>query len=920
MIANLLSSTPHQLGRLSKSLLSTVALIVTATTLSHAQTVQTLSPENNGAPAPAGDLALQITYDVDVSVGTGNVTVTDINTSNVIATFDITDPADATVSGNTVTFATFPAVGGAQYNIEAPQGFVVVTVGGTPAPGFGFNPGDGIWLFNVVAPDTTAPALESTSPQNGTGASTSSTLSATFDENVSLGTGPWTITVFDITGNQLVESFTDADTSSIEAVGTQLSFTLASSLAFNNEYRVTFTENVVMDSAGNLSAEIASGDWQFTTGDPFASGQVVISQVHGGGGNSGAFYTNDFIELYNLSGSAISLDGWSVQYSSSGGSSWTVTPLTGTIQPGGYFLVQQNAGANTAGTSIALPTPDATGEISMSGSNGKVALSNSITAYAVADPNGDSSLSDLVGYGSANAFEGSGATASLSNTIAAIRRVAGSQDTNDNAADFTTGSPAPRNSASPAFVPGADGSGIAIASNATPGAGSLIGSGIFPSMGTAQSLQINLAGSFTGATLTDVEVDVPADFGVPQTGNVVLSGTAAGSGTATANGQTVSISGVSITDTDSLNIVISGLSAPDVSAVPSDDGNRAVTVRTAASGGTLTGLVSSPSVRVAMTVTDLATLRAIGPGGTKAYILASEAIVTHLADGNFRNQHWIQDSTGGILIDDQSVTLGTTFAVGDGLVNLVGAVSEFRGLLQFNPIAATASVNSTSNTPAPIELTLAQLSADPLTYQSRLVKVIGVAFNPATGDFANNSEHILSQGGDAFSFSSFFNADYVGTTLPANTLDLVGLVLRLGTSPDEDFLSPRSLADFTIGDPQPGSTYQGFADQFAGGQTDPTLDFDGDGVRNGLEYLFGVDSAGFTATPQIVNGEISWPIDPTRTDVGYLVQTSINLVDWNPVLAGDLDLTDPNAVTYTVPTGTDPFFVRIGATFAPTPP
>ncbi len=165
------------------------------------------------------------------------------------------------------------------------------------------------WFFNVVAPDTAAPVLFSTSPQNGPGASVSSTLSATFDENVTLAPGPWTITVFDITGAQAIATFTEADTSNVQAIGTQLTITLPDDLAFNNQYRVTATENLVMDSAGNFSAEIANGDWQFTTGDRFTSGQVVISQVHGGGGNGGAEFTNDFVELHNRTESVISLGG-----------------------------------------------------------------------------------------------------------------------------------------------------------------------------------------------------------------------------------------------------------------------------------------------------------------------------------------------------------------------------------------------------------------------------------------------------------------------------------------------------------------------------------------------------------------------------------------------------------------------------------
>src|SRR5205807_724285 len=41
--------------------------------------------------------------------------------------------------------------------------------------------------------------------------------------------------------------------------------------------------------------------------------KVVISQVYGGGNNSGATYQNDFIELFNSGNQTVNLSGWSVQ-------------------------------------------------------------------------------------------------------------------------------------------------------------------------------------------------------------------------------------------------------------------------------------------------------------------------------------------------------------------------------------------------------------------------------------------------------------------------------------------------------------------------------------------------------------------------------------------------------------------------------
>ena len=56
-----------------------------------------------------------------------------------------------------------------------------------------------------------------------------------------------------------------------------------------------------------------------TLSSALGSSSVVISQVYGGGGNSGAPYNGDFIELFNRSSAPASLSGWSVQYASASG-------------------------------------------------------------------------------------------------------------------------------------------------------------------------------------------------------------------------------------------------------------------------------------------------------------------------------------------------------------------------------------------------------------------------------------------------------------------------------------------------------------------------------------------------------------------------------------------------------------------------
>ncbi|MGW3635569.1 lamin tail domain-containing protein [Streptomyces sp. NPDC005122] len=190
------------------------------------------------------------------------------------------------------------------------------------------------------------------------------------------------------------------------------------------------------------------------------STNVVISEAYGGGGNSGATLTNDFVELANRSTAAYPLDGYSVQYlpaSPSAGSLWQVTPLTGALAPGGGYLVAEGAGS---GGSTALPTADASGNIAMAAASGTVALVKSTTALTcktAADCAGDPNIVDLLGYGTAVVREGTAAPVASNTT--SVSRKASLADTDDNSADFTAGTPTATNSAGQTANGGGSGGG-----------------------------------------------------------------------------------------------------------------------------------------------------------------------------------------------------------------------------------------------------------------------------------------------------------------------------------------------------------------------------------------------------------------------------------------------------------------------------
>jgi hypothetical protein len=229
----------------------------------------------------------------------------------------------------------------------------------------------------------------------------------------------------------------DGTSFTVDATGASANHTYLAAGSYTAALRVT-------DSCTNPAPQTAIDTEAITINAGSCGGLAVISQVYGGGGNSGATYRNDFIELFNRGDAPVSLAGWSVQYASSTGGSWQVTNLSGTLQPGQYYLVQQAAGA---GGTTDLPTPDATGSIAMSGSTGKVALSNSGVALSGSCPLGPAVV-DFVGYGpGANCSETAPTTPNLTNTTSASRNSGGCMDTGNNSTDFTNGSVNPRNSA-----------------------------------------------------------------------------------------------------------------------------------------------------------------------------------------------------------------------------------------------------------------------------------------------------------------------------------------------------------------------------------------------------------------------------------------------------------------------------------------
>jgi hypothetical protein len=201
-----------------------------------------------------------------------------------------------------------------------------------------------------------------------------------------------------------------------------------------------------------------------------ANAQVVISQLYTGGGSgvAGTTYLRDYVELFNNSNTAVSLATYSVQYASATGVVSSQLALTGSLAAKSFYLIEVGQAGTVGGTSPVTPNQSSgTGVLSLSNTGGKVILANTTTNATFttgsqtygAGGSLSANVVDFVGYGTGNAFEGTGTAPAPSNTTTSIiRNSTGSGstltflDTNNNSVDFTIGAPNLRSGAAGGVV------------------------------------------------------------------------------------------------------------------------------------------------------------------------------------------------------------------------------------------------------------------------------------------------------------------------------------------------------------------------------------------------------------------------------------------------------------------------------------
>lgn len=310
----------------------------------------------------------------------------------------------------------------------------------------------GVEFFNgsaLIGSDSASPyTLNWTPPSSGAYALTAK---ATDTEGVTGASAVANIVVLSGDGTPAIVSLTPASGTAGDTVTiTGENFAGVSSVKFNGVdalYAVDSLTSITVAvpataTTGAITVTSSRGTAVSATVFTLLQNPVLISQIYGAGGSTGAPFNADYVELYNRGATAVNLSGWTVQYASASRTNWSSASLSGIIAAGKYYLVKL---ASNGSGGVALPAADATGLMNLSSTNGKVALRNTTVAFTGASPVGQTGLLDLVGYGSATGFEGSAAPG-LTTTTALFRVDGGATDTANNAADFAPAAPNPRNS------------------------------------------------------------------------------------------------------------------------------------------------------------------------------------------------------------------------------------------------------------------------------------------------------------------------------------------------------------------------------------------------------------------------------------------------------------------------------------------
>ncbi|MFK7909392.1 MAG: Ig-like domain-containing protein, partial [Akkermansiaceae bacterium] len=220
--------------------------------------LDTLSPANGiSGVLPGGNLV--VTFDEDIAIGTGNITIKNLDAPSQIP-IPIGD-GQVSVSGKVLTInPTTDLASNTNYEILI-SGTAIDDTSGNSFVGIA----TGAWLFMTGAPDVTAPLVTSLNPTDDLDdVPLDSDLVVTFNEDIATGSGNIILKNLDTSA----ETSIPVGDAQISISGAVLTINPTSNLNANTDYAVQIPNTAITDLSGNPFLGI-SGDmaWDFTTID-----------------------------------------------------------------------------------------------------------------------------------------------------------------------------------------------------------------------------------------------------------------------------------------------------------------------------------------------------------------------------------------------------------------------------------------------------------------------------------------------------------------------------------------------------------------------------------------------------------------------------------------------------------------------------
>lgn len=220
--------------------------------------------------------------------------------------------------------------------------------------------------------------------------------------------------------------------------------------------------------------------------------------------------------------------------------------------------------------------------------------------------------------------------------------------------------------------------------------------------------------------------------------------------------------------------------------------NTTITLEITSIACSIIETVTAPACLPPVDVSTVASLRAGSIG--QSYRLTSEALITF--EQSFRNQKFIEDASGALLIDDVAGSITSPYSIGDGIVNLTGTLADLDGMLTLIPSLDPGEAFTTGNAVTATTVTVAALITNPTDYEATLIELKEVLINTSQSTtWLPATQYTLTTSGGAYVFkTSFEEVDYINTEIPTALRDITGIITR-GVDGDY-YLTARSLSDF----------------------------------------------------------------------------------------------------------------------------